>query len=334
MSYQTSINTLAELKAKAPATHSFSIEQIWPDLFGVERKYIRPAVSKDLFDALMVKYQTPIAFSAKEAALWDLVQATSSALGLWAYTPKLNIQISNSGLHNTSTTTKKVPWEWQVRDLRIGLKKQGMQSLDELVQFLVDNETDPAFALWLASPERDEYYEHYITSVAGFEKFVNIGSSNFLFRKMFAQMNFVEFFRIPNIISPELAAEIKAEVKAATLTPANGTLLAYIKGAVAHLTMAASINDLGLVMDDENIYQMDFNRTETVITPKPADLIQKAKLIDQQNEMANTYLGMISQTLATDPENDYPTYFNSSTYTATMPSTPYKNESGSSIYVL
>ncbi len=332
MSYQTSINTLPELKAKAPATASFTIEQLWPDMYQVERKYIRPAISAALFDALMTKYQANTAFSPAETAIWDRVQATSSALALWAYAPKLNTQISSAGLHTSTTTTKKQAWEWQVRDLRIALKKQGMQSLDELVEFLIANESD--YSDWTGSPERALFYAHFVQTVAQFEAFVNIGSSNFLFRKMFQKMNYVEQFQIANIISPELATEIRTQTADGSLTTPNSTLLGYIKGAVSHLTMAESINDLSLVMDDENVYAMDFNKTETVITPKPADLVQRAKLIDEQRQMAGTYLAKIKTLLANDPETDYPTYFNSSTYSATMAAKPYENESGSPIVVL
>lgn len=332
MSYQTSIKTLAELKAKAPATASFTIEQLWPDMYQVERKFIRPAISAALFDDLMTKYQANTPFSAAEMALWDRVQATSSALAMWSYAPKLNTQISSAGLHTSSTAQKKQAWEWQVRDLRNALKKQGMQSLDELVEYLIENETD--YPLWLSSTERSVFYSHFVQEVKQFERFVNIGNSVFLFRKMFQKMNYVEKFRIENIISPELSTEIRTQTAVGTLTVPNAALLDYIKGAVSHITMADSINDLSLVMDDENIYSMDFNRTATVITPKPADLVQRAKLIDEQRLMGDTYLSMIKKLLAYDPETNYPTYFSSSTYSATMATKPYENESGSPIYVL
>ena len=308
------ITTLDQLTAHLKVNLSFKLDALAPDLALVQDQDLRPLLGDELLADLLAR-QAANTLTDGEKALVFVLQGALANLALVEYLPLAQVQISPTGIHIFSDAAKKTAFEWQIRELRAAFVRKGYNFLERALALL---EAGADFAAWRASAVGAAARQYLVSSARAFSEWYNIGNSRLVFNALLPTLRRVESFDLAPVLGVAFFSELKQQVAAGTLSEENGRVLSmYVRPALASLTVAAAVPELGLSLNGQalelNVFRFDdAAATATAGAPLAALLQQK---VDAAHRDGQRYLQLLrgylnSQASATT----YPTYFASPTY--------------------
>ena len=295
-----------------------------PDLLLAEHDHLRPALGSDFFDELLDD-TTEVATELRRLLAFSLAN-----LAMVSFLDVAQVQISGSGVQIISTEREKTAFQWQIDRLQANLCRKGFNGLEKALAYLERHATD--FPTWAASETAQRGRAHFLASAAAFSAYYNISNARLTFQALASLLRKTESFRLLPALGEDFFEELKQQLRTDTLTAENEQLLGeYVRPALAHLTMAQAIGELGFSLNGQalelNVYRPDdANGKES-----DPGLTQ---LLDQKTAQAlhdgERYLRrLVTHLNATASETRYPTYFASPTYA--VPAVPnYHTTSASS----
>lgn len=185
-----------------------------------------------------------------EAQLNDLVKKAQLPIALFA-----NIAIeANTDLgHGNSGRTAKVgeyekqPWEWQINKDTQAQRRRAYKSLDILIGLLDEIELPE----WIQSDEFKTSKEHFIYTVAQFDRVYSINKSRQLYLRLLPFMEDAEEEFIEPTIGSERFETIKEEILDSDLTVTDTALLKRIQKVVGFFVLADAFKTLPVEMFPE-----------------------------------------------------------------------------------
>lgn len=307
--------TIAEVKVFWPMLSSSKIENILPFIKQAERKFIIPAISQAEYDALNTWYNagTPPAESATKSALLLNVQAALALYAKYLWIPSGQLQEGDSGIRIATTDTLKTAFQWQIDELQRSVIEQAGNAMDDLLAFMEANKGD--YALWSASSAYTLFKDCFIPSAAKFTEIYNgLGGSRLNFMAIRGQMVKIQDFVIQSELSQTFYDELKAQLKANTLSANNAKLIPMIQNVVANLTMSSAFTQLSVKIGEDGV--VNFNTTASRVVSRqnePAKNQQITKLETQAEKDGRAYLVILKEYLKANIAN-YPTYASSDAY--------------------
>jgi hypothetical protein len=280
-----------------------------PDLLLAEHDYLRPALGTDFFDELLLDT------SDEAARLRQLLAFSLANLTMVSFLDVAQVQISGSGVQIISTDREKTAFQWQIDRLKANLSRKGCNGLEKALGYLEQHAA--AFPTWAASETAQRGREHFIASATVFSDYYNISNARLTFQALASLLRKTESFHLLPALGEDFYEELKQQLRAGAVTPENEQLLReYLRPALAHLTMAQAIGELGFSLNGQalelNVYRPDdANGKES-----DPGLTQ---LLDMKAEQAlhdgERYLRrLVTQLNTTASATRYATYFASPTY--------------------
>lgn len=162
-------------------------ETLEPYIRQSERKFIKPLIG----EAQYVIFDVPAKPSGTEVGLaWDLAQESICALAMYLALPIVAVQITEAGIFTASNAESQVSSDAQFKELQRSFKKQGLETLDEMLK---EMEAAPAkFTAWTADDSYKSFTSFLVTSTATFNKHYNIFNSRQTFVAMKPEMAIAE----------------------------------------------------------------------------------------------------------------------------------------------
>jgi hypothetical protein len=312
--------TIDEIKKYVSANLSSNIKTLLPDINQAEETYIKKYLGKEQYDALLTAYTAATADSPLSAIHQNLLEKCQMPLANLAYADFSiigQVDMSDEGIRIVTDDSHKTAFQWQINDLRNDyFLKKGFNGLEALLSFLEENKD--AYPTWKGSSAYTQFKEYFINSAAEFNKYYRINESRLTFLALETVMRTVEDFKIRPALSDTFFDEIKTAIKSgAALSDDHKKVMTYIVPAVAHLTIAAAIDDLSVefIGNAFVINQYSTGQASNTKSTAQAELLgNKQKQAKQKGE---TYLKDLKDYLNKVAAADkYASYFNSESYTA------------------
>lgn len=308
------VSTKEELMDHINVYASLQFKEMMPFIKVAQRKYVKEAIGKELFEELLDAYQSSIAdngaveMSEAMQELWELAAEAIAHLALFEGIGSLNVAITSGGVTRLENQNLKSAYQYQVVDYKQDRKNHGFQALDNLMEYLDENEDDAAFASYKASETRKAFKSQWIQDVKTFEQYRNISGSRWTFLKLKNYISGAARTQVRAVLGKDRFDEIEAEL-ITTLSEANETLMKdHIRPAIAHLAFANAIIDLAMKVDDKGvtIYNNESSRG-TIELYKEAPENFMFALKNQELQLANQYLYDLDQAIKVlDGEQDEP----------------------------
>lgn len=309
MALITTIDDFKQHVALNESTDDDYFALLQPDLLLAEHDYLRPALGTDFFDELLLD-------ATDEADRLRALLAYSLAnLTMVSFLDVAQVQISGSGVQIISTDRVKTAFQWQIDRLKANLGRKGANGLEKALAYLEQHAT--AFPTWAASETAQRGREQFISSATAFSDYYNISNARLTFQALASLLRKTESFRLLPALGEDFYEELKQQLRAGALTPENERLLReYLRPALAHLTMAQAIGELGFSLNGQalelNVYRPDDSNAKESDPGLTTLLEQKTAQALHDGER---YLRrLVTHLNATASETRYATYFASPTY--------------------
>lgn len=289
------IKTTDELKQYLKIDANFNPQSILPFVPAAEAEILR-ILGKEQFDELNDYYNsnspTP---NAELDALLPYVQRPLAWFAMMKGLDNLNVVITNNGLAVVQNPNLAPASKQRRDDLMQNISDNAWDNMEALLEFLEENITD--YTEWESSEAYTYQYQYLISSARKFNELYPINRSRLTFINWRHIMADVELLQMEPVVSKDLMDELKAEIKADTVSANNLLIIEKLQKALAYLTVAET--------QDEKFRMKGMH-----------------------------YLMHVKQLLDATPDN-FQTYKASSVYDATIVSyEKYENTSDSNLFVM
>jgi hypothetical protein len=228
-----------------------------PEIERLEQQLLRPVLGPELLTWLQEQYDAGVDEGSVAAQLLRVVQAPLARLGVAGVVVELQMTVSSTGIQIMSTGTQKTAFQWQTKALEKTLARKGYLDLVLLLRWLETNRDASAeLQAWAAGPGQ-LLRRQLIVSPDEFSYFENIGDSWPVFEALKPLMRRQELFILEPQLGAEFLAELRDQVRTRALTPDNEVLMqTYVRPALASLTLARAVPELGLRLTGDGIELM------------------------------------------------------------------------------
>jgi len=234
------VTTTTELKKYFTTDDSFDFDTVLPYIELAEDE-VKRVLGKTMFWILNDYYNDSEAET--DETLDSLLPYAQRPVVQFAFLKgidKFNVSIGNMGIgviHNTQLAPAS---DKRVENLRTSILEGAYDSLEYLLEFLETNKDD--YPSWEDSDAYAYQYEYLISSARKFDELYKINRSRLTFLNWRPAMADVELLQIAPVVSSELIADIKAQIKQDNVLAITQTILPYLQKALAYLTAAKMDN--------------------------------------------------------------------------------------------
>ena len=300
------------------------LENLEPDLLLVETGRLRPLLGPALYNDLQALSDADVEeLLAKgnpdvRGELLRLVQLAAANLALVEYLPLLQVLISDGGVNLPQGG--KTAFQWQINDLKVSFTRKGYNALEQVLEYLDAHLDAPEFAAWATSTAAVATHQYFLATAREFSEHYAINDSRLTYLALLPTLRKVERFDLAPVLGPAFYAEMKAQLRARTLTAENTELLdLYLRPALAHLVVAKALNgDVGLAFNGDalelNMYRSDDSNTKEADASFAQLLTMKAQQALGDGHVFLTQLRQILNSQASPTR--FATYYASPTYKA------------------
>ncbi|GAA3954033.1 DUF6712 family protein [Hymenobacter algoricola] len=228
-----------------------------PEIERLEQQLLQPVLGTVLLTWLQAQYDAGVAAGSVAAQLLGVVQAPLARLAVAGVAVELQMTISSTGIQIVSTATHKTAFQWQTKALEKTLLRKGHLDMVELLRWLEANrDASDELRAWAAGPGQD-YRQQLLVSAEEFSYFENISNSWPVFEALKPLMRRQELFILESQLGPEFLQELRDQVRTRALSVENEALMQlYVRPALASLTLARAVPELGLRLTGDGIELM------------------------------------------------------------------------------
>ena len=230
------IKDTATLKMYVRVAASFKFDSFKPYIVDAQKKYIAQYLGDVLLEGLDTWYnagQNPAYANYKN--LLPYVQAALTKFTLALGAPSFDTLLTEGGFAVTSNQNLAPASDRRVKAFIDSMMELGWNEVETMLRFLETNKAN--YSSWVSSTAYTEYHSNFIINASDFDKIIRIDQSRLRFMALKPAMDNVEMLKIEPVISKAMGDDIKAKVKAGTMTAAYNALLPKIQRAVANYTM-------------------------------------------------------------------------------------------------
>lgn len=304
----TLIRDIEIIRAHVNIDSSFKDIVILKPHINFAERYIKKMIGNGQYLALNAALDLDNATSEQEALL-EIIHPSLSRLAVAGWVNSA-LSISASGVRRVESTSEKTAYKYQEDGLLKALIEEGFEMLDDIPEFLEDNELD--YPLWVADTRAyTKFHQFFINTAEDFQIEYNINGSRTTFKAFYAIMKHIDFMIIRSVIGSSYYDELKTQLIERSLSTENKALIdTYIKPAVAHLVIVDAIDQLPLQITDSGV------RVSELLQTFPSNVIEKTANSElttpakaKADSKARKYLADLKTELGTASEDKYATYY-------------------------
>lgn len=325
--------TIAEIKEFCSVNVTFEFAEAKIYLLKADRDFLIKNIGQDFFDDLQSEYDSEAIFDNLSTDIKDAInklRLASASYALATWVPLGQVQIDSSGIRIISNENAKTAFQWQIRDLVKSLNDLANSSMEAALKFFSDNTA--TYPLFASSEAYKSFNGSFIKTADEFTSYVSILNGSVLnFLKLKPSMVKSEDFDIKAVLFPTYYNALKARVADYDTTPADDDVIAFIKPAIANLTIARAINELACTLDSNGFLSFDNTAGPDVMDGKrnaSNDTLIRIKTSAERD--AKTYLANLRKHLE-ENIGDYSEYSSDPNYT-TYTSTTFNNSTDNNFF--
>jgi hypothetical protein len=245
--------TTEEIQEYLPVAITFDFVSIMRFIQEAEWEYIQPLLGEAQYQTLVKAYHSDT-LQAHEKELLHKCRYAISSIAYMKYIPWGQVQINSSGIQIVSNENMKTAFQWQIEDLQGSALRSGHNAMLQLELFLQENARQ--FPLWLNSDAYDDFYIKFITTAKEFSKSAGRSFDRYSFIVMQHWLEGAEI-KLRKVLGKKLFDELKHQHRKNNFGKHNAKLIELILPALAHFTVAKSVNSLSLQVTPQGITVID-----------------------------------------------------------------------------
>lgn len=276
-----------------------------------EENYLLPVLGTAQYELLNDAYNDTPPLSAEDEALLKKCRVPVAKFAQLAFITENYGQVGDGGVRvSINQDSERMPL-WAFKELQLKTFKDAYQGIDKLYQFLEDN--PGVYSDWENSTEYSIHNQYFINTTSAFDALVRIGGSRFTFLKMVPTMENMEALYIEPTIGADFAGDLKAKKIDGTLSPLEKQVYQLICKVVAHYTIAWSITNLTVSIDNGAITMLQFDKDYGNTTK--ADDTSLSIMGKDHTNLATTFMSKLTTLLdASASDIVLPIYYASTYY--------------------
>lgn len=242
MSHYTGVNT------------SMAWEEIEPGIRHAVEKFILPYLGSEMYNLLCDYFDAPSAATADKDRALALLQDATAYYTVYHVAPERNTFLASMGMVQNAPTGGSQPTpQWAFKTAMWNALSNGDRFLDILIAHLESRVAvnDSWFNPWKTSEAYKATGSTYFRQTGDMDNHLNIQMGRRSFLSVVKYLREIEEEQIAPILCNDLTQEIVTQMASNAISPANQTLLRYIRKAVANLGVAAAIPHHRIVIDGD-----------------------------------------------------------------------------------
>lgn len=297
---------IASLKAVVGGGANMSIElsSIEPGLYAAWHAHLKPWVSQAFFDEVTDALEAD-ALTGQQAALLPYLRRPLGMLGLYEYARIGSVQFSESGIFRMEGENYKTAYKYQVTELRRFYLYNGYEAIEHLLGYLEANEAD--FPTWADSDAYSRNKALLLNSAADFRNHYSNDINRYTFEHLRPVLEDIDAFAIQPLLGDEQYQELKANILAKALSPAESKLLYYLQRAVANFAVKEAIRRGWVRLEGRTLVSTEILEPQGYEHEGAPSGAQVSLAAMRQDEWANRHLSYATKYLA-DNLADFPLY--------------------------
>lgn len=304
------IKNIEDFKKFVPGTaKAIPYDKISSFIELAEIEVVKKLLGDTFYDGLNDRYNTePSALTNNEKKLMPYIQRGIANMAFWYWIPYGNITVSSGGeLGVFESATLKPASAFKVKQISNAALNIAHKSFELLIDYLVKNKS--LYSDYASSNAYAEAKDSFINSATEFTNFFSIRNNRWIYWNIKPIMTRLEEDLIKPRTGESLFDELKNQIKLDNVTDENKAILRFIKYAVANMTIAESILELGLNIDQ---YGLTVNTSGTtnsqeVDLKNPAPALNQGILRDKCERVGLQKLKELDNYLR-ENHSDYPGY--------------------------
>ncbi len=295
-----------QIKERISSTTTFDPQLHKAHLARAYRNHIRRYFPEDKFKALETELATPLppeateeqkAERSKKEALYSLFYDALAALGYFYTIPHLEVTVTNSGISSVKTGDREKADARQIIRLEKSFAESGLESLDELIKFLVQ---ESALFSWFPDVlAASGYLTLILSDVKSFQRWVDINDSTLVYEQLRPVINHIERLELKPLLGH---TRYTAFLIPLANDHADYQLQQDTYAYIACRAMADGLRMKDVGMNEKGLYQIYIESTTiTSRAPLPAAIQEKIALL---SHLAAQYRSGIESTITPPEEGD------------------------------
>lgn len=281
--------TTEELKAALGTLHrNIAFGTLLSFVEQAEAKHLAPAVGSALLDALG---QPSAQLTAPYQALRTRLRATLVHYVVLEAAPFLAVAIGELGLAEQSAGNATPTRQWVYNNFVDAAAEQADQLLDVALVWLDFNAA--AFAEYRASDAYQESRSQLLANAHELGKYLSIKNSRRAYLALLPFLARVEALELRPLLGDDALDALRAALAAGTLSAVDKQLLAAVRPALAHLTMATALPELSVSITGAGIRVLSDNDGIRQRQAASADTV--AALSRKAQGLATQYLEQLNR---------------------------------------
>jgi len=319
MLFKASLNTnLEEIRQYLSVSQSGSFDKIKPHIAAAEILYIKDILGEELYNVLNEYYNS---FTGEtkppvDPVMEAILPLTQNALINFAYyvgADEMSVHITDAGIQLITDETHKQAFQWQIEQAKASWLSKGYLFSDILLTYLEEHCAD--FPTWKASPAYTQLKDCLLYTTTQFNEVFHIRNSRRLFLSLKPIIRSIESKFIVPTVSQLYYDDLLVNIRGNKLTPDDKLILARLRPAIAHYSMAEAITRFSVDVFPEGVYSNLVSSFGTIQAKNPTNKVDKALAVDSLNRYASTELQSAQEFLdANASQYRFTIYFNSSSY--------------------
>lgn len=311
-----------ELKVSVQVNNSFSLDSLQPDVTRVESKYILKILGKVLYDKVVAVYTNPpdppgTTEQQNNLKLVPYVQMVIGPLALAMYSAINQVQISDSGWRRVEDGNSKTAYSGQITDVKEYLWERGLEAIEDLYQFLEDNNGD--YPDWTGDAQASSLNKQLmINSSDEITEYYALVSPRRTYLALQPIIKRLEELFVKPAISTDLYTEIKTEIASGSLSEDNIALMKLLKPALIFQTLADALEMLPIRIEGSSILLLErmTSGSNDHAGSRPGELTME-NLGHSFGQQSEAYLNQSKDLLLAEAsDSKYAAFFNSDLYPA------------------
>jgi hypothetical protein len=273
------ISTIAQLQDLVSVSAQLTYKKISPFNEITKNKYFKNYFS-DALIAELLSYST--ATGIKKDA-YNLYMISFAHLLIKEAMPSIEVVVTDGGITRNENQQSKTAYSGQIKNLQNSMEEIGFMNFELLVDLMNENSSD--FTNWEDSPGYASTSHLLIQTSNDFNRYFKLFRPSVTFKGLLASLETVQTIKIEKEITTSNLNIIKDAD-----TDLKKHVLRYVKGALAHFTIADELENASIQVgsDGIRIISHDYNTSRTI--ESALDPVAAYQALTSAKSKANKYL--------------------------------------------
>lgn len=295
------VETIDQVREAVPVNARMEYETLKPYLQIAEEKFLLQVLGQSFYEKLD-DLSSP---DDKEEKVLKKCRISAVNYAMWHGFDMLNVTMNDSGFLRADKDTGL--YRYQEENLKRRFKNDAFDALDNLIEYLQGNADN--FTEFKSSEFYTETKEAFFKNTADFNQIYNINNSRLVFLQFSRFFDRVIDFEIIPTMGQALYKKVVDEMKKdQDQDPDLISLVPFVKKAMAFLSVAYGIDELGLQVTDKGMFfEVQDASSNSNVKESPADADLKQQIYQRARKTGDSYKAMLFEFLRDNSEK-YPDF--------------------------